>query len=385
MSVPSSPAKNTQLAVNSPAANNTSAGSAGGVRFLVSICLSVLVAILAAWYLRPGPIPHRLGLFGKAKGIAPGRSFTTTGIGSVQSSVKPGKSESLPMASQEAELLSVAATGVRKTPIYFLSHGGPSIMYQHDHPAYRKLQQIGKEITTKVRPRAVVVFSAHWQGGRDTIQVNTAEITELIYDFYGFPSHYYKEKYPHVGSREIAEKVIKSIRDAGINVEGVKRGLDHGVWASFKCAFDPEDNPLNVPVVQVSLFDTEDPDQHFRLGQAVSKLREENIQIIVSGMAVHNLRDLRFTFGDPRPLPYAASFDEALNEAVATAPADRQRALRDLLKRPDARQAHPTFDHLLPIHIGAGAAGDDVGKRLFTLPEGSMSWAQFRFGEVVTN
>ena len=58
-------------------------------------------------------------------------------------------------------------------------------MYQHDHPAYLKLQQIGREITTKVKPRAVVVFSAHWQAGRDKVEVNTAEMTELIYE-YGF-------------------------------------------------------------------------------------------------------------------------------------------------------------------------------------------------------
>lgn len=56
-------------------------------------------------------------------------------------------------------------------------------MYQHDHPAYRKLQEIGKEITTQVKPRAVVVFSAHWQGTRDTVQVNTEEITSLIYEY----------------------------------------------------------------------------------------------------------------------------------------------------------------------------------------------------------
>lgn len=147
-------------------------------------------------------------------------------------------------------------------------------------------------------------------------------------------------------------------------------------------AFEPEENPLNVPIVQVSLFDTEDPDQHFRLGQAVAKLRDDNIQIIVSGMAVHNLRDLRFTFGNPRPMPYTESFDEALKDAVTTDPANRQKALADLLRRPDARQAHPTFDHLLPIHVGAGAAGDDPGKRLWTLTEGSMSWAQYRFGQV---
>lgn len=145
-------------------------------------------------------------------------------------------------------------------------------------------------------------------------------------------------------------------------------------------AFEPESNPLNVPIVQVSLFNSEDPMQHYRLGEAVSKLRDENILIIVSGMAVHNLRDLRFTFGDPRPMPYAASFDEALKDAVTKAPAERAQAMADLLKRGDARQAHPSFEHLLPIHIGAGAAGEDRGKRLWTLPEGSMSWAQYRFG-----
>ncbi|KAL4772708.1 Extradiol ring-cleavage dioxygenase, class III enzyme, subunit B [Aspergillus nidulans var. acristatus] len=269
-----------------------------------------------------------------------------------------------------------------RTPVYFLSHGGPNIMYDVEHPAYKELGKIGKEITTKVKPRAVVVFSAHWQGGVDTVQVNTAEMTELIYDFYGFPSHYYKEKYPNVGSKEVASKVLDALQQAGIKAEGVKRGLDHGVWASFKCAFEPESNPLNVPIVQVSMFNTEDPMQHYRLGEAVSKLREENILIIVSGMAVHNLRDFRFTFNDARPLPYTVSFDEALKDAATKPPAKRPQALVDLLKREDARQAHPYFDHLLPIHVGAGAAGEDQGKRLWTLKEGSMSWAQYRFGEV---
>ncbi|CAI7651292.1 unnamed protein product [Penicillium viridicatum] len=269
-----------------------------------------------------------------------------------------------------------------KTPIYFLSHGGPNIMYDLDHPAYRKLGEIGREITTKVKPKAVVVFSAHWQAGRDTIQVNTAERTDLIYDFGGFPSHYYKEKYPHVGSKEVANEVLRLLKEADIPAEGVKRGLDHGVWVSFKCAFEPDSNPLNVPIVQVSLFNTEDADQHYRLGQAVASLREQNILIVVSGMAVHNLRDLRFTFGSSTPMPYAVSFDKALKDAVTTAPAERQKAMAELLKRPDARQAHPSFEHLLPIHIGAGAAGEDLGKRIWTLPEGSMSWAQYRFGEV---
>jgi aromatic ring-opening dioxygenase catalytic subunit (LigB family) len=138
---------------------------------------------------------------------------------------------------------------------------------------------------------------------------------------------------------------------------------------------------LEVPIVQVSLFDTEDPNQHFRLGQAVSSLREEGYQIVVSGMAVHNLRDMWAAQGRG-VMPYSVSFDEALNEA-ATAPAgERQTKLAKLLERQDARKAHPTFEHLLPVHVGAGAAGDDKCVTLFRKPEGSMSWTMFRWGEV---
>ena len=60
-------------------------------------------------------------------------------------------------------------------------------MYDVEHPAYKKLGEIGREITQKVRPRAVVVFSAHWQGGSNTIYVNTAEITDLIYEYVTWP------------------------------------------------------------------------------------------------------------------------------------------------------------------------------------------------------
>ena len=138
-----------------------------------------------------------------------------------------------------------------------------------------------------------------------------------------------------------------------------------------------------MPIVQVSLFDTEDPNQHYRLGQAVSSLRDEGIQIIVSGMAVHNLIDLRAA--GSKPLPYTVSFDEALKDAVTATPDRRQDMMAALLKRPDARKAHPTFDHLLPIHVGAGASGEDEAERLWTKTEGSMSWAQYRFGTVAAS
>jgi 4,5-DOPA dioxygenase extradiol len=281
-----------------------------------------------------------------------------------------------------------------KTPVYFFSHGGPNIMYDVSHPAYTRLALLGREIMTKVKPKAVIVFSAHWEADRPgLIQVNTAVHEPLIYDFYGFPGHYYKERFLNQGSLQVAERVLSVLKEAGIQAEGVERGLDHGVWAAFKVAFDDQFGKggalEGVPLVQVSLFDIErgatgaDAEKHIKLGKAVEKLREEGILIIVSGMAVHNLRDMGYgRLG--RVMEYTESFDEALKEAVEGHGTGEERvtAMVELLSRPDARKAHPTFEHLLPIHVGIGAAGADEGERLWTLKEGSLSWAQYRFGSV---
>ena len=56
-------------------------------------------------------------------------------------------------------------------------------MYDYDHPAYAELQGIGKYITTRVKPQAVVVFSAHWQAeGNNRVQINAMENADLIYE-----------------------------------------------------------------------------------------------------------------------------------------------------------------------------------------------------------
>lgn len=60
-------------------------------------------------------------------------------------------------------------------------------MYNKDHDVYPVLQNIGKEITQKVKPKAVVVFSAHWQAKPDLIEVNNGQEAELIYEFVPYP------------------------------------------------------------------------------------------------------------------------------------------------------------------------------------------------------
>jgi hypothetical protein len=43
------------------------------------------------------------------------------------------------------------------------------------------------------------------------------------------------------------------------------------------------------------------------------------------------------------------SFDEALKEAVEVEPGVRKGRMVEVVKRPDARQAHPWMDHLMPV------------------------------------
>lgn len=57
-------------------------------------------------------------------------------------------------------------------------------MYDSSHPAHPVLEQIGREITTRVKPKAVIVISAHWEveQGQDGVEVNFGEGEGLIYE-----------------------------------------------------------------------------------------------------------------------------------------------------------------------------------------------------------
>ena len=168
--------------------------------------------------------------------------FVLLGIFSIQAIYRTAQSRIwqndtiAPSTAPAASTMSEAAAHSQspsRMPVYFLGIGGPNFMEAKEHPAFLKLGETGREITTKVKPKAVVVFSAHWQHGPSTVAVNVAEEMDLIYDFYGFPPHYYEYKYPNKGSREVAERMIEELSNAGIGVDRVHRGLDHGVWVGF--------------------------------------------------------------------------------------------------------------------------------------------------------
>ena len=99
-----------------------------------------------------------------------------------------------------------------------------------------------------------------------------------------------------------------------------------------------------------------------------------------SGSATHNLRALvRGAGNDAEPEPWAKAFDDWLAETVEKGD---EAALADYrTKAPNAREAHPTDEHFLPIHVAFGAAGKGAhGRALhrsFTL--GNLSMASYAF------
>jgi aromatic ring-opening dioxygenase catalytic subunit (LigB family) len=264
-----------------------------------------------------------------------------------------------------------------RQPAIFLPHGGGPCFWM-DAPApfgrqsWERLRVYLSGIVASLPapPRAFLVVTAHWEEASPTVSVNPAP--GMIFDYYGFPAHTYELSYPAPGAPEIGRRAASLIRAAGLPVaEDVERGYDHGVFVPMLIV-DPQ---ASVPVVMVSLQRDLDPAQHIALGRALAPLRDEGVVIVGSGMSYHDLR--HFRDGDGRD---AALFDAWLSKATCLPPAERDAALTHWAEAPAGRACHPREEHLLPLMVTAGAAGEDVGVRDFGDVIGGKTISGYRFG-----
>jgi aromatic ring-opening dioxygenase catalytic subunit (LigB family) len=140
--------------------------------------------------------------------------------------------------------------------------------------------------------------------------------------------------------------------DAGIlNGEDGSRGFDHGTFVPLMLAYPKAE----VPAIQLSLETGLDPARHLEIGRALQPLRDEGVFIVASGMTFHNLR----AFRHPSAPAVSEAFDAWLRDVMAGEPDARNTALMGWVSAPAARQAHPREEHLLPLMVAAGAAGND--------------------------
>jgi 4,5-DOPA dioxygenase extradiol len=232
----------------------------------------------------------------------------------------------------------------------FVPHGAPTFALRPG-AAGAALRAVAAALPA---PRAIVIVSAHWDTAVPT--VGFAQRLETIHDFWGFPDELYAIRYPATGCREVATEVVAAIRDAGLAVaQNAERGLDHGAWVPLRLMFPDAD----VPVIPLSLQSHGGPQQAYRLGQALAPLAAKGILVIASGNVTHNLRDYQMAARNGGQTPaYVREFSEWLAARIA---AHDMPALLDYRRQaPGAVQSHPSDEHLLPLYVALGAAGDQA-------------------------
>jgi len=252
-----------------------------------------------------------------------------------------------------------------KMPVIFIGHGSPLNAVNRNEFT----SDLKKLAGTLPQPDAVLVISAHWltQGTR----ITSGENPEQIYDFYGFPEELYSIKYQPGGSPEIAAEVADSVNGVTI-VQDEDRGIDHAAWAVMKHIYPKE----NIPVLEISLDMNILPEQHYRLGAAMSVLRDKGLLIIGSGNIVHNLPVMDYYEG-AAPHDWAVEFDERVKKYLQE---DNHNELIEYEKWGKiSKYAVPTDEHYLPMLYAAALKQADEGLEFIheSIQYGTVSMRSF--------
>jgi aromatic ring-opening dioxygenase catalytic subunit (LigB family) len=264
----------------------------------------------------------------------------------------------------------------KRFPVVFVPHGGgpwPFVDVGFPKADVDRLADYLRSVKSvpPAPPNALLVVSAHWEEPMPTVM--TSEHPPILYDYYGFPPESYEITWPAPGSPHLAARVQGALGDAGIRTGlDSERGYDHGTFIPLKLTYPQAE----VPAVQLSLKRGLDPAEHLAIGRALAPLRDEGIFIIGSGMTFHNLR----AFRDPRAAPVAEAFDAWLRETMVEDAPERDRRLTQWESAPAARAAHPRQEHLLPLMVAAGAAGDDRAVVGFNDTFAGLRLSAYHFG-----
>jgi len=254
-------------------------------------------------------------------------------------------------------------------PTIFFGHGNP--MNALAQNAYTEAwAEIGRSIP---KPKAILCVSAHWY--IPAVAVTAMERPRTIHDFGGFPRELFEVQYSAPGSPELAARVQELL---GGNVIADDRhwGLDHGTW-SVLCHVFPE---ADIPVVQLSIDETQPAAFHYDLGKQLSKLRDESILVIGSGNLVHNLHTYAWGKHGVEPFDWALRFEEKARELIMSD--DHEPLINYESLGKDALLSAPTPDHYLPLLyiLGAKRNGEQVTFPVEGFDGGSISMLSVQIG-----
>jgi 4,5-DOPA dioxygenase extradiol len=240
---------------------------------------------------------------------------------------------------------------MKPLPTLFISHGSPMHAIEDSAAA-----ALWRELGARLRPKAVVIASAHWE--TELPMVATGARPETIHDFGGFPRALYEIRYDAPGAPEVAQRAAELLKAAGLPVStNACRGRDHGTWVPLRHMYPAAD----VPAFQVSIQPALGGAHHLALGAALAPLAREGVLIVGSGHMTHNLREWMQHVqrhgrqpGAGAATPYVEEFRRFIDAALRS---DDRDALAQWEQRaPHALRAHPSPEHFLPLHVAYGAA-----------------------------
>jgi len=270
---------------------------------------------------------------------------------------------------------------MNRLPTYFISHGGGPWPWLTGHfrAYFERLEQSLQDTAREIGPRskAMLVVSGHWEAPQFTVQSGAQP--GMVYDYSGFPAETYQIRYASPGAPDVAARVLDLLKHAGIDAAlDPNRGYDHGTYAPLKAMYPNAD----VPVVELSLKDGYDVEEHLAAGRALTPLRDEGIVIMGSGLSWHNLRMI-----GPQARESSAAFDAWLDQTLAAPPDERIRRVKAWEKAPMARISHPTEDHFIPIAVALGAAEREAAHRVYHEENfmGGVTASSYRFGDYTTS
>ncbi|HEX3251653.1 MAG TPA: 4,5-DOPA dioxygenase extradiol [Pyrinomonadaceae bacterium] len=260
-------------------------------------------------------------------------------------------------------------TSARSMPALFFGHGNPMNALQQNVWT-EGWSALGAAVPT---PRAILCISAHWYLPATLVTAMRAPRT--IHDFGGFPRELYDVQYPAPGDPELASRIRDLL--VPINVRFDEQwGLDHGTWSVLRHVFPNAD----VPVVQLSIDETQPAEFHYETGKQLVSLRDEGVLVIGSGNLVHNLHAYAWGRHEIEPLNWAMRFEERVRKLLETG--NHGPLINYETLGPDAILAAPTPDHYLPLlYIAAMQRKDDqISFPVEGYDGGSISMLSVRIG-----
>lgn len=224
------------------------------------------------------------------------------------------------------------------------------------------------------RPKAILCVSAHWYVQDAAVTMSTAPRT--IHDFGGFPRELYQVQYPAPGDPDLAHRVQQLLAPIPVRLDD-RWGLDHGTWSVLRHVYPLAD----VPIVQLSIDETQPPSFHYEIGNRLAPLREEGVLIVGSGNVVHNLHAYAWGRHAQEPYDWTVAFEKRVRELLL---ADEHMPLvnyENTLGR-EAVLAVPTPDHYLPLLyvLGSRAPHDSVAFPVEGVDGGSISMLAVQIG-----